>query len=419
MTADDDRPELRPRDRIRRRLPRPAEVAPLLKFRTPELNARRRRLASAHTIDDLRTIARRRTPRAVFDYVDGGAEQEISMARARRAFDDLEFHPRVLRDVKEVDTSTTVLDGPSALPLVFAPTGFTRMMNHEGEVAVARAAARAGIPYTLSTMGTTDMEEVRAAAPSARHWFQLYLWKDRAAGEQLIGRASAAGYEALMLTVDTPIGGARMRDVRNGLTIPPTLTAKSFAGMVIHPAWWISVLTTEPLEFAALSTFSGTVEELIGRMFDPTVTVDDLDWLRDEWPRKLVVKGIQSVEDARMVVEHGADAIVLSNHGGRQLDRAPTPLELLPRVVDEVGDRCEVLIDTGVRTGADLVAARALGATAAMVGRPYLYGLMAAGEPGVDRTLEILRVEYERTLRLLGLPSTAAIGREQASLRSR
>ncbi|MFE3170434.1 alpha-hydroxy-acid oxidizing protein [Amycolatopsis sp. NPDC059235] len=410
-------PEHLPRRTIKRRLPRPSEIRPLLKFRQPRFDVRERRLAAAHTIDDLRTIARRRTPRPVFDYVDGAAEQEISIGRARQAFENVELHPRVLQDVTDVDPSTSVLGGQSALPLVLAPTGFTRMMHHEGEIAVARAAARARIPYVLSTMGTTDLEDVRACAPSARQWFQLYLWKDRAASEALVERAARAGYEALVLTVDTPIGGARMRDVRNGLTIPPTLTVRTLAGIAVRPSWWMNLLTTEPLQFAALNNFDGTVEELIGTMFDPSLTIEDLRWLRELWPGKLIVKGIQSVTDAEVMAGSGVDALVLSNHGGRQLDRAPTPLELLPRVVDAVGDDCEIILDTGVRTGADLVAARALGASAAMVGRAYLYGLMAAGEQGVDRAIEILRAEYTRTLRLLGVVRTAEISSEHATLR--
>ena len=417
-TADHHEDPLRAVRSVPRRLPRPAELRPLLRFQRPHLDPRRRTLARAYTIEDLRTIARRRVPRSVFDYVDGAAEQEISLARARAAFESVEFHPRVLRDVSRVDTSAEVLGVRSALPLVLAPTGFTRMMHHEGEIAVARAAARANLPYVLSTMGTTDLEQVRACAPTARQWFQLYLWKDRAASEALIERAAKADYEALVLTVDTPVGGARMRDVRNGLTIPPALTVGTLAGMAMRPAWWMNILTTEPLTFAAMNSFDGTVAELIAHMFDPAATIEDLRWLREHWPRKLLVKGIMDVEDARAVVDLGADAIVVSNHGGRQLDRTSAPLALLPRVVDAVGDRCEVLVDTGVRTGADLAAARALGASAAMVGRAYLYGLMAAGEPGVDRAIEILRTEYTRTLQLLGVTSSDDVGAEHASLGS-
>lgn len=413
------RPEQDARPPVVRRAPRFREVRAVLKVRRPDLDGKRRHLSQAHTIDDLRALARRRVPPSVFDYVDGAAEQEISLSRARAAFSSVEFHPRVLRDVSAVETSTDVLGKPASFPLVLAPTGFTRMMNHEGEIAVARAAARAGVPYCLSTMGTTDLEDVRAAAPTARQWFQLYLWRDREASEQLVDRAAAAGYEALVLTVDTPVGGARMRDVRNGLTIPPSLTVKTLAGMAVRPAWWIDVLTTEPLRFAALSSFDGTVAELVNRMFDPAASADDLAWLRHKWTGRLVIKGIQGVDDARIMADLGADAIVVSNHGGRQLDRAPAPLELLPRVVDAVGDRCEVMVDTGVRSGADLAAARALGASAAMVGRAYLYGLMAGGEQGVDRALSILRSEYVRTLQLLGVLHTDDLGPEHASLRQR
>jgi L-lactate dehydrogenase (cytochrome) len=402
---------------IRRRLPRWRDVSPLLRFDPPTLDRAARRLRKASTIEDLRLVARRRTPRSVFDYVDGAAEQEISIGRARSAFANIEFKPRVLRDVAEVSTSVTVLGADSALPMVLAPTGFTRMMHHEGELAVAAAAARAGIPYVLSTMGTTGLQDVRALAPESRQWFQLYLWKDRDASESMIERAMAADYEALVLTVDTPVAGARMRDVYNGLTIPPTLTLRTLAGMAVHPSWWLNVLSTEPLEFASMSSFDGTVAELVGKMFDPSAVVEDLAWLRARWPRKLVIKGIQSVDDARMVTDLGADAIVVSNHGGRQLDRAPTPLELLPRIVDAVGDRCEVMIDTGVRTGADLVAARAMGASAAMVGRAYLYGLMAGGEAGVARALDIFRTETVRTLQLLGVADARSLSPEHAGLR--
>ena len=372
-------------------------------MRPPRLDATRRRLESAFTIADLRAIARRRCPRAVFDYVDGAAEQEISLRRAREAYARIEFVPRILRDVGSVDTATTILGATAALPLVLAPTGFTRMMHHEGERAVARAAAAASVPYALSTMGTTSVEDLAAAAPLGRHWFQLYLWKDRDASADLVERAAKAGYDTLVLTVDTPVAGVRLRDSHNGLTIPPSLTARTLLDMARHPAWWGNLLTTEPLNFASLNSWNGTVAELVGQMFDPTATAADLSWLREQWSGQLVVKGIQHVEDARAVVDLGADAVVVSNHGGRQLDRAPTPLDLLPDVVAAVGERAEVFVDTGVTTGADLVAARALGARAALIGRAYLYGLMAGGQAGVTRALDILRDEVVRTLQLLGV----------------
>jgi L-lactate dehydrogenase (cytochrome) len=402
---------------IRRQLPRPRDLAPLVRVRPPRLDATRRRLESAFTIADLRAVARRRVPRAVFDYVDGASEQEISLRRAREAYARVEFSPRILRDVGSVDTATTVLGGAAAMPMILAPTGFTRMMHHEGERAVARAAEAASLPYALSTMGTTAVEDLAAEAPLGRHWFQLYLWKDRDASTDLVERARKAGYDTLVLTVDTPVAGARLRDSHNGLTIPPSLTARTLADMARHPAWWANLLTTEPLSFASLNSWSGTVAELVGHMFDPTAVAADLTWLRDQWPGHLVVKGIQHVDDARAVVDLGADGVVVSNHGGRQLDRAPTPLELLPDVAAAVGERAEVFVDTGITTGADLVAARALGARAALVGRAYLYGLMAGGEAGVTRALDILRAEAVRTLQLIGVERVDDLDGSHAKLR--
>ena len=366
---------------------------------------------------DLRLLARRRAPRAVFDYTDGAAGEEIGLRRSRQAFGRVEFQPRVLRDVSEVDTSTTILGRPSTLPLVFAPTGFTRMMHTEGEPAVARVAARVGIPYALSTMGTTSIEDLAAAAPGGRLWFQLYLWRDREASRDFVERARDAGYEALVLTVDTPVPGARLRDVRNGLTIPPSLSVRTFGEGVLHPAWWFDLLTTEALEFASLTRSDGTVAELVGRMFDPSITMADLSWLRSVWPGSLVVKGIQHVADARAVVDAGADAVVVSNHGGRQLDRAPVPLEALAGVVDAVGDRAEVYVDGGILSGSDLVAAVALGARAGLVGRAYLYGLMAGGERGVQRAADILHAEVTTTMALLGVTRVEDLCRDHVRLR--
>ncbi len=376
-----------------------------------------RRLARAATVTDLRALASRRAPRAVFDYTDGAAEAELSLRRARQAFSRVEFVPRVLRDVSGVDTSTTMLGARSALPLALAPTGFTRMMHADGESAVARVAQRAGIPYGLSTMGTTSIETLAATAPNVRRWFQLYLWRDRAASEELVNRAAAAGYEALMLTVDTPVAGARLRDVHNGLTIPPRLRLKTFVDGAMHPSWWFDLLTTEPLEFATLSSWRGTVAELVNQMFDPALHFKDLAWLRERWRGPLLVKGILSAEDAMAVVDLGVDAVVVSNHGGRQLDRAPTPLEQLPSVVDAVGDRAEVYLDTGVLSGADVVAAVALGARGCLVGRAYLYGLMAGGERGVTRAVEILDAEIRRTMQLLGVSTVAQLDRQHVRLR--
>jgi len=388
---------------MKRQLPKVRDLAPLMQFKRPQLDRKRHRLDAALTIDDLRTIARRRTPRAAFDYTDGSAEAELSIARARQAFRDIEFHPAILRDVSKVRTGWDVLGAPVALPFGIAPTGFTRMMQTEGELAGARAAGRAGIPFSLSTMGTASIEDVVQANPNGRNWFQLYMWKDRDRSMALVDRAAAAGYDTLLVTVDVPVAGARLRDVRNGMTIPPGLTPGTVLNALPRPQWWIDFLTTEPLAFASLDRWSGTVAELLESMFDPTVTFADLAWIRDQWPGKIVVKGVQTLADARAVVEVGVDGIVLSNHGGRQLDRAPVPFHLLPRVAAELGRDTEILLDTGIMSGADIVAAIAMGARCTLVGRAYLYGLMAGGEAGVVRAIEILSGQVERTMRLLGV----------------
>ncbi len=392
-------------DAMKRRLPKPDDLTPLLRFKRPVIHPVRRRLANALTIADLRAVARRTTPKAAFDYTDGAAERELSLARARQAFQDVELRPAVLRDVSKVDLGRDVLGRRSELPFGIAPTGFTRLMHTEGEIAGATAAGDAGIPYTLSTMGTTSIEDVAAANPDGRNWFQLYMWKDRDRSMGLVERAAAAGYETLVVTVDVPVAGARLRDVRNGMTIPPTLTPRTILNAIPRPGWWFNFLTTEPLTFASLSSWRGTVAEMLDAMFDPTVGYDDLRWLREQWQGKLVVKGVQSVGDARLVADCGADGLTLSNHGGRQLDRAPVPFHLLPDVVSEVGADVEVYLDTGIMSGADVVAAVAHGAHFTWIGRAYLYGLMAGGRAGVDRAIEILTTEAARTMRLLGVSS--------------
>lgn len=400
----------------RRRLQSWSELRPLLRPKPIELDARKRRLAAALTIEDLRRIARRRTPRSVFDYTDGAAEAELSLRRARETFRDLTFSPGVLRGVGQVDPTTTVLGRPSAMPFAFAPTGFTRMMQHEGEAAVARVAGRVGIPYALSTLGTTSIEDLAVAAPATRTWFQLYVWRDHSAAEELMRRAAESGFEALVLTVDVPVAGARLRDTRNGFAIPPALSARTVLDGAMHPSWWVNFLTTEPLRFATLDHWDGTVAEMMNALFDPTMTLDDLDWVRSRWRGPLVVKGIQTVEDARAVMDHGADAIVLSNHGGRQLDRAPVPVRLLPEVRAALGPDAEIMVDTGLMSGADVVAAVALGASSVLVGRAYLYGLMAGGEAGVQRAADILSTEVRRTMQLLGARTVAELGPQHVRL---
>ena len=388
---------------VKRRVPRVHDLAPLIRFKRPEFNLTKRRLDAALTIEDLRRIAQRRTPKAAFDYTDGAAEDELSIARARQAFRDIEFHPTILRDVSNVTAGWNVLGQPVVLPFAIAPTGFTRLMQTEGELAGARAAAAAGIPFSLSTLGTCAIEDVATAVPQGRKWFQLYMWRDRDRSMALVKRAADAGFDTLLVTVDVPVAGARWRDVRNGMSIPPALTMRTVLNAARRPRWWFDLLTTEPLSFASLDRWSGTVGEYLDTMFDPSVTFDDLAFIKAQWPGKLVVKGIQTLDDARAVVERGVDGIVLSNHGGRQLDRAPVPFHLLPAVARDLGKDTEILLDTGIMSGADIVAAIALGARCTLVGRAYLYGLMAGGEAGVNRAIEILEAGVLRTMRLLGV----------------
>jgi L-lactate dehydrogenase (cytochrome) len=394
---------------VKRQFPRPVELVELMRFKKPELNGRKRRLTKALTIWDLRDIAQRRTPTAAFDYTDGAAEGELSLARARQAFQDVEFSPRILRPATDVDTSSTILGGPSAYPFAIAPTGFTRLMQTEGEIAGAGAAGAAGIPFTLSTLGTTSIEDVKAANPEGRNWFQLYVMRDRQISYGLVERAAAAGFDTLHFTVDTPVAGARLRDKRNGFSIPPQLTAGTILNAIPRPWWWFDFLTTPKLEFASLSTTGGTVGELLDAAMDPTISFDDLDVIRGMWPGKIVIKGVQNVDDAKALADRGVDGIVLSNHGGRQLDRAPIPFHLLPDVVREVGRDVEIGVDTGIMNGADIVASVALGARFTMIGRAYLYGLMAGGRAGVDRAIEILTGELVRTMKLLGASSLAEL----------
>ncbi|GAB3610189.1 MULTISPECIES: alpha-hydroxy acid oxidase [Humibacter] len=390
---------------VQRQLPQVRELAALMQFKKPQLNAKKRRLDSALTIQDLRRIAQRRTPKAAFDYTDGSAEGEISLSRARQAFEDVEFHPGILRPAVDVDTTCQILGGPSALPFGIAPTGFTRLMQTEGEIAGASAAGAAGIPFTLSTLGTTSIEDVKAANRTGRNWFQLYVMRDREISYGLARRAAAAGFDTLMFTVDTPIAGARLRDKRNGFSIPPALTLRTIVNAIPRPWWWIDFLTTPPLEFASLSSTGGTVGDLLDAAMDPTISYDDLATIRGIWPGKIVIKGVQNVEDSKRLIDLGVDGIVLSNHGGRQLDRAPVPFWLLPDVVREVGKDATVMVDTGIMNGADIVASVALGAKFTLIGRAYLYGLMAGGREGVDKTIDILRTQLVRTMRLLGVSS--------------
>jgi L-lactate dehydrogenase (cytochrome) len=402
---------------LKRRRPRWSELQDLIQVDLAGLGAEAR-VARTPSVWDLRRVAKRRTPKAVFDYTDGAAGlEETALIRARDAFRRVELVPEVLRDVSSVDTSTTILGRPSALPLAFAPTGFTRVMGSEGEIAVGNVAKRVGIPHALSTMGTTSIEDLAATVGEADRWFQLYVWRDRGASKALVERAKAAGYRALLLTVDTNVSGDRMRDIRNGFTTPPALTLKTFADMAMHPGWWFDMLTTEPLRFANLATERGSVSDMVGRILDPGLDFSDLEWLRGIWDGPLVVKGVMTPKGAREVVDRGADAVIVSNHGGRQLVQAPTPLEQLPGIVDAVGDRAEVMLDGGVLDGGDIVAAVALGARACLVARAYLYGLMAGGEAGVQRAADLLSTGITRTMALMGVTSLDELTPDKVRIR--
>jgi L-lactate dehydrogenase (cytochrome) len=381
------------------------------------------RLERAASVEDLRRLARKRLPRGVFDYIDGGAEDELTLRRNVEAFRMVEFRPRVLVDVREVDASTTLLGRRVPIPLVLAPTGFTRMVTPGGELDVARAAGRAGLPYTLSTLSTRSIEEV-AAAGTGPKWFQVYVFRDRGVVRELLARAAAARYEAAVLTVDTAVQGRRERDVRHGFLLPPKLGLDTLLDGLRHPGWTLDLLRSEPIVFANVvgsgvpdGTRPVDLGQHINTQFDRSLSWRDLAWIRSVWSGPLVVKGIQCVEDARRAVAEGVDAIALSNHGGRQLDGSPPALELLRPVADAVGDTTELIVDGGVRRGSDVVKAVALGARACMAGRAYLYGLGAAGEAGVDHVLAMLAEGVRRTMALAGCRSIAELGPQLVRVR--
>jgi len=396
----------------------------VIRFRRFEFDPVARRLARCANVDDLRRVARRRLPRGVFDYIDGAAEDERTQRRNCAAFERLEFRPRVLRDVANIEVSTTLLGRAIPLPLVLAPTGFTRVAGSQGELAVARAAARAGLPYSVSTLSTRSIEEV-AAAGAGPKWFQVYAWRDRGLVKELVERAAAAHYEAIMLTVDTAVLGRRERDVRSGFTMPPKLGLDTLLQGVLHPAWTLDFLRGGPIAFANVvgrgvgdGSDPVSLAEYINTQFDPSLDWSDVEWLRSIWQGPVVLKGIQSVEDAEIAAAAGVEAIALSNHGGRQLDGAPAPLELVAPVADRVGDRVEILCDGGVRRGSDIAKAVALGARACMSGRAYLYGLGAGGERGVDLVLAWFEEGLRRTLALSGCRSLSECGPDRVRWRS-
>lgn len=390
-------------------------VRSLVRFARPEWRGSRRRLGRCGSIDDLRLVARRRLPAGVFDYIDGAAEDERTMADNAAAFGRVRIEPRILVDVAKVDASTTLLGRRLPYPLALAPTGFTRIAHWEGELAVARAAATAGLPYALSTLGTRSIEELAAVSDGPK-WFQLYVWRDRGLAKELMARARAAGIKCIMPTVDTAVLGRRERDVRRGFTLPPKIGPSTLVDGVRHPAWTWNLVRREPITFSSVAGRAGingstavSLSSYVATQFDPSLSWRDVEWIRGEAGMPVMLKGVQSAADARTAASAGVDAVVLSNHGGRQFDGAPAPLDLLPEVMDVVGESLEVLVDGGIRRGSDIVKAARLGAKAALIGRPYLFGLAAAGEEGVSWVISHLTSGIDRTLRLTGAPTIADV----------
>ncbi len=398
-------------------------IRSVVRFRKFELNRTNRLLRKVANVDDLRSLAKRRLPAGVFDYIDGGAEDEITLRNNVDAYRNVSFKPRVLRDMTHVDTSTSLFGRRLAFPLVLAPTGFTRIAHSEGELAVVRAATRAGIPFTLSTMATRSIEECASVAESdTRLWFQIYTWRDRSVVKNLVERAEAAGFEAVCLTVDTAVLGRRERDVRRGFTLPPEVGLGTIIDGLKNPGWTWDFLKADPIRFAnveGITAIDGStavdLAEHMKSQFDPGLSWSDVEWLRSIWKGPILIKGIQTVEDALIAVESGVEAIAISNHGGRQLDGAPAPFDLLPEVAEVVQNRLEIICDGGVRRGSDVVKAVSLGANAVMTGRPYLYALGACGERGVDHVLDLLQEGIERTMALTGVASVEDLSQDLIS----
>jgi L-lactate dehydrogenase (cytochrome) len=393
------------------------EMRRLVQLRPVDLDSTRRRLASCRDVADLRRVARRRIPRPVFDYVDGAADEELAVAGNTAAFRQWRFLPRVLADVQVVDTSATVLGSPVPVPLALGPVGYTRMLHPDGERGAARSGIRHGLPYTLSTMAATGIEELAAGVTGGERdlWFQLYILKDRAQAAGLVSRAADNGYRVLVVTVDTVVAGNRLRDQRNGLSIPPELSLRTVASVAGKPGYWLRLLSGPPLDYANFAGRPRTTIMKSADFFDPGIDWSDIAGLRSRWTGKLVIKGPLGPADARRAVELGVDGIQLSNHGGRQLDRTIAPADLIAPVREAVGPSVSLLVDSGIRHGADVVIALALGADAGVLGRAYLYGLMAGGEAGVDHALDLLIGQFRSTMQLLGVTSVAEIrkrGRE-------
>jgi isopentenyl diphosphate isomerase/L-lactate dehydrogenase-like FMN-dependent dehydrogenase len=374
----------------------------LIDWRLPTIFRNRAKIARALTIADLANIAKKRVPKVVYDYVEGSALDEVSYKRSRDTFSKIEFMAHTLRDVSKIDPSTIIFGKKVDLPILFSPTGYTRFMHHVGEPAVAAVAENNNLIYSLSTMGTTSPSELAAAVPGARRWFQLYVMQNREDSLSVIKQAKENGFEALILTVDTPVSGIRVRDIKNGLTIPPRIRLSTVLAIARKPIWWLNLFTTKKLEFAAFRGWSKSLVELAAVIFDPATSFDDVTWLQSVWNGPIIVKGVQNIEDAKKLAQMGVSGIILSNHGGRQLDRGPVPLEILPDVVAAVGNKVDVYIDGGIMSGQDAYAAIALGAKAVFIGRAYLYGIMAGGQRGVEKAVEIIKRDFINTMALTG-----------------
>ena len=371
-------------------------------------------IARARNIADLRRMARERLPRMVFDYIDGGADDEVTLARNVSRFRDIELVWEALKDVDKIDTSTTIMGAPSASPFFISPTATSRLFHpRAGELAVARAAHAAGVPYTCSTLASASVEEIAAVNPGPK-WFQVYVWRDRELVKEVLARARAAGFSAIILTVDVPVVGNRERDGANDFTVPPKVTWRTATQALAAPGYlWDLATTSEirPANFTHIRMNTGLID-FINAQFDRAVTWDDVRWLRETWDGKLAIKGIATPEDAQRCVGIGADAVWVSNHGGRQLDTAPASIDTLPAIADAVAGKVEIILDGGVRRGSDVVKALALGANAVAIGRAYLYGLAAGGEAGVRRALDIIDSEVRRTMALCGRTQLSALSRD-------
>ena len=402
----------------------------LVQLRGVTLDPTARRLGACYDVADLRRAAKRRIPRPVFDYVDGAADEEIAVAANVAAFRSWRFLPRVLAGVESASTATSVLGASLPVPFLLGPAGYTRMMHPDGEIGAARSALRHGVPYTLSTMASTGIEELRAGVEELRAgvgsvasgsdlWFQLYLTRNREQAFDLVARAADNGYSTLVLTVDTIVAGNRVRDLRNGLSIPPALTLSTVASVAMKPSYWYHLLAGPALDYANFAVQGPTTVMKTADFFDADLDWSDVSDLRSRWAGRLLLKGPVGPADAQRALELGVDGVLLSNHGGRQLDRTVAPVDLIAPVREAVGPSFTVLVDSGVRHGADIAIALALGADAAVLGRAYLYGLMAGGEAGVDRALDLLSQQFKSTLQFLGMNSVAELRKHGRDLLTR